>query len=90
MVAPLVAVSRGQGIQADRTQGKVLQAGLCAAFSGWGEGTAPPPPHLGHGHPGLFLAVLEARAAHPSGLALPSAHDLTLCVIRCCRYLVFF
>lgn len=44
MVAPLVAVSRGQGIQADRTQGKVLQAGLCAASSGWGEGTAPPPP----------------------------------------------
>lgn len=49
-MAPLAAVSRA-GIQADRTQGKVLQAGLCAASSGWGEGTARPR----HGHSWLVL-----------------------------------
>lgn len=83
VVTPLGAVSQEQGIQADRTQGKGLQAGLRAAFSGWGRGQRPPWPS------GFFLAVLEARAAHPLGLALPSAHDLTLCNLLLLLFWVF-
>lgn len=77
MVAPLVAVSRGQGIQADGTQGKVLQAGLCAASSGWGEGTAPPPlpprpPWLVLGCPG----GTSCPPLRPSTAVCPRPHSL--------------
>lgn len=71
---PLVAASQGQGIQADADSGPSSPGRtLRCLFRLRGGDSAPP------GHPGLFLTVLEAQAAHPSGLALPSAHDLTLC-----------
>lgn len=61
MVAPPSCGFSGQGIQADRTQGKVLQAGLCALPLQAGGGDSRPP----HSHPGLFLAVLEAQLPTP-------------------------
>ena len=68
MVTPLVAASQGQGIQADADSGQSSPGRTLRCLFRLGGGDSAPP-----GHPGL-----EARAAHPSGLALPSAHNLTL------------
>lgn len=80
---------RPAGIQADPDSGQFSRQDSALPLQAGGGDSAPPP---GHGHPGLFWLSWRHELPTPQAFqhCLSPAHDLTLCVICCCRCLGFF